>query len=284
MSKTFKCIIVTWLVIFGHSEICGQQFIKIDTTDVDLLAVFYYSGDKDAFEDNYFGMVMLENAYGIDTLLPSSICSYHYCPTEDTINNTIKSIINDHFIANVTPGEYMQHCTFFRELTQKVWKDSMNTWKDSVTFLMAQAFLHKDNNYSFSNAFCFTAPFWEDSFHCDAPPTKHVDLIGGGHPIVDADFRQAGYYYQLHKIRMAFLIIEDDNDTILKLSYFNRISPVLPQSNYKRSTAEEQVKFMMGNACATHLQAFDKDGVSRVAAPYLYETIPAENHEQSKEN
>lgn len=275
MNKICKLILSICIAVSVCPDIFGQRLIKIDTSDVDVLAIFHYSGDKNAFEDNYFGMVLLKSASELENLLPLSTCSYHFYTIDDTRNRTIEKIINDHYIANVSPCEYMQHWTFFEELTRQVWKDSTNTWRDIVPFLMSQSSLHNDENYSISESDCFTDPFWEDCFHCGAPPARSVDLIGGGHSLMDADFSQAGYYYQLHKVRMAYLLIDDVRDSILKLSYFNPISPIFPQKNYKIKSLDEPVKFMMGNACATHLHAFEKDGMSRVAAPYRYLAVNA---------
>ncbi len=187
MNNIYRLTIIFWLVVFNHWEMFGQRFIKTDTSDVYVLAVFYYSGDKNAFEDNYFGMVILEKTSKLDNLIPSSNGSYQYYSKKDKANKKINSIINKYYIANVPPASNEQHVVFYWSLLKDVWKDSSNSWKDTISFLSSQANMHKSDSYLLS-----------------------------------------------------------------------------------------------GNVCATHLHSFEKNGISRVAAPYMYESLSSGFPPQSK--
>lgn len=282
MNNFNRLTIIFWLVVFNHLVMFGQHFIKTDTSDVDVLAVFYYSGDLNAFENNYFGMVILEKTGKLDKLIPASKCSYQYYSTKDKANEKIHNIISKYYVANVPPASNGQHVVFYWSLLKNVWGDSSNTWKDTISFLSSQVNMHKNDSELLSGIDCFTDPFWDDCFHYGATPERYVDVIGGGQYHDNSDFRQAGFYYQRQQIRMAYLIIEDNNDSILRLAYYNPLVPLFPKPDFKWATPDTPVKYKMGNVCATHLHSFEKNGISRVAAPYMYEALSFGNPPQSK--
>jgi len=245
---------------------------------------FTIHGDLNAFENNYFGMVILEKTGKLDKLIPASKCSYQYYSTKDKANEKIHNILSKYYVANVPPASNQQHVVFFWSLLKNVWKDSSNTWKDTISFLSSQVNLHKNDSYLLSGNGCFTDPFWDDCFHCGATSERYVDVIESGQHRANSDFRRAGFYYQRRQIQMAYLIIEDDNDSVLKLSYYNPLVPLFPRPDFKWATPDTPVKYKMGNVCATHLHPFGKNGIYRVAAPYMYGVLPVGGTLQSKTN
>ena len=62
MKHSLTHILFTIILSVSSLESFGQQILGMDTAIVDVLAVFYFSGDYKAVEKNYFGMVLLDGS------------------------------------------------------------------------------------------------------------------------------------------------------------------------------------------------------------------------------
>jgi hypothetical protein len=89
MKHSLSRIILFIFLSFPSLESFGQQILGMDTAVVDVLAVFYCSGDRTAVEKNYFGMVMLDSTSGLDKLLPTTECGYQYYKSGSVLQRTL---------------------------------------------------------------------------------------------------------------------------------------------------------------------------------------------------
>jgi hypothetical protein len=82
---------------------------------------------------------------------------------------------------------------------------------------------------------------------------------------------------------MAYLLMQDENDTILRLAYYHPLKPIFPRYGYDIITpAGDPITFSFGEEYAVHIRRYEKDGVSLVAVPYLFDHI-ATHKEKRKE-
>ena len=241
----------------------------MDTAIVDVLAVFYCSGDRNAVEKNYFGMVLLDGSSGLDKLLPTTECGYQYYKLDHRIVNRINNKINEYYIANIRLGNDYDMSIFlwllnkeFIPYTPYTWRNSRNNAKvvepdTTSVFYYLRKQLHKNQQEIgyVNREDCYSDPFmsWVPPYH-------------------EFDYKE-GYFYQLHKYRMAYMLMQDENDSILRLAYYNPLQPVIFPKNYYDiiSPAGEPITYTDGYA--VHIRRYEKDGTSLIAVPYLFEYI-----------
>lgn len=278
MKHSLSRIILFIFLSFPSLESFGQQILGMDTAVVDVLAIFYCSGDRNAVEKNYFGMVLLDGASGIDKLLPTAECGYQYYKSNHNIVNRINNIINKYYIANIRLGNDSDMSIFLWLLNKEFIPYTPSTWRDSrkkakamepdttsVFYYLRRQLYNNQQEIGYVNREnCYSDPFmlWN-------PPYNEFDY-------------KEGYFYQLHKYRMAYLLIQDENDSILRLAYYNPLQPIMFPKNYYDiiSPAGEPITFT--DEYAVHIRRYEKDGVSLVAIPYLFDYI-ATHKEKRKE-
>ncbi len=251
----------------------GQQILGMDTAIVDVLAVFYCSGDRNAVEKNYFGMVLLDESSGLDKLLPQTECGYRHYKLDHRIVNRINKKINEYYIANIRLGNDSDMSIFlwllnkeFIPYTSYTWKNSRNKANavkpdtTSVFYYLRRQLCKNQQEIGYVNREdCYSDPFmsWVPPYH-------------------EFEYKE-GYFYQLHKYRMAYLLMQDENDSILRLAYYNPLQPIIFPKNYYDiiSPAGEPITYT--DEYAVHIRRYEKDGVSLFAVPYLFDYITETN-------
>lgn len=263
MKHLLSHLLLFVLLSFPSLESFGQQILGLDTAIVDVLAVFHCSGDRAAVEKNCFGMVLLEGTSGLDNLLPTTECGYQYYRSDHKIVNKINDKINEYYIANIRLGDEDDMAIFFgllnREFIPGTWNNLPKVMGRDTTNLYYYLLLQLWNNQTEidnkNRENCYSEPFMSWVSTCPK-----------------IDYRR-GYFYQLHKYRMAYLLIQDENDSILRLAYYNPLHPIMfPKNGYHIITPSgEPITFT--DEYAVHIHRYEKDGVSLVAVPYLFEFI-----------
>lgn len=251
------------MIFYSPIETYAQRILGMDTSIVDVLAVFYCSGDRHAVYENYFGMVLLDGSSGLDKLLPTTECGYQYYQPDHKIVNKINDKINENYIANIRLGDEDDMAIFFgllnREFTPGTWNNRPKVMGRDTTSLFYYLLLQLWNNQAemdYKNREkCYSEPF-----------------LSWVSPYPKINYKR-GYFYQLHKYRMAYLLIQDKNDSILRLAYYDPLHPVMfPKNDYHIITPSgEPITFT--DEYAVHIRRYEKDGVSLVAVPYLFEYI-----------
>lgn len=273
MKHSLSRIILFIFLSFPSLESFGQQIFGMDTAVVDVLAVFYCSGDRNAVEKNYFGMVLLDGSSGLDKLLPTTECGYQYYQSDHKIVNRINDKINEYYIANIQLGNADDIAVFLGLLNKRfipgTWNSLPNAKETEDTtsvyyYLLRQLWNNEREEEYINREDCYSNPFmWKfPSFY-------------------EFDYKE-GYFYQLHKYRMAYLLMQDENDSILRLAYYNPLHPVMfPKNSYNIITPPgESITYT--DEYAVHIRRYEKNGVSLVAVPYLFDYI-ATHKETRKE-
>ena len=271
MKHSLSRIILFIFLSFPSLESFGQQILGMDTAVVDVLAVFYCSGDRNAVEKNYFGMVLLDGSSGLDKLLPTTECGYQYYQSDHKIVNKINDKINEYYIANIRLGDEDDMAIFFgllnREFIPGTWNNLPKVKERDTTSIYYYLLLQLWNNTKeFTNrAACYSEPF-----------------MSWVSPYSKIDYKE-GYFYQLHKYRMAYLLIQDESDSILRLAYYHPLKPIFPRCCYDIiTTAGDPITFSFGEVYTVYIRRYEKDGVSLVAVPYLFDYL-ATHKEKRKE-
>jgi hypothetical protein len=177
--------------------------------------------------------------------------------------NKINDKINENYIANIRLGDEDDMAIFFgllnREFLPGTWNNLPKVMGRDTTslyyYLLLQLWINQTeiDNKNMEN--CYSEPFMPWVSPCPKIEYKR------------------GYFYQLHKYRMAYLLIQDENDSILRLAYYNPLHPIMfPKKGYHIITpAGEPITF--SDEYAVHIRRYEKDGISLVAVPYLFEYI-----------
>lgn len=271
MKISLSHILLIILLPLSSLESFGQQILSLDTAIVDVLAVFYCSGDANAVEKNHFGMVLLEGSSGLDKLLPITECGYRYYKSNHKIVNVINDKMKDCFIANIRLGNADEVAIFLGLLNKEFIPGTRNhrpkvMARDTTSLyydLLQQLWNNQPELGYINREKCYYEPFFTNAYNTGISSDYKFD------------FRE-GYYYQLHKYRMAYLLMQDENDSVLRLAYYNPLGPtIFPGRNpYDMiTTAGEPITFSMHEEYDTHIHKYMKDGVSLVAVPYMFEYI-----------
>lgn len=265
MKHSLTHILFTIILSVSSLKSFGQQILGMDTAIVDVLAEFYFSGDYKAVEKNYFGMVLLDSSSGLDTILPAEECSYQYCPSDDSYINMINNRIRECYIANVALLDPYDMRISFMSLG-KLFPSANKSEKEDMTsifhYVESQFYnnMFGDTTKYVTRATCFNYPFQDEQFL-----------------LFDDKFEfQEGYYYQIQRYRMAYMLMQDEGDSILRLAYYNPLGPVIfpTKGNYWKITpAGKPITFAMKGVCATHIHKYMDNDVSKVAIPYLYDYV-----------
>lgn len=267
MRISLSHILLIILLSVSSLKSFGQMILGLDTAVVDVLAVFYCSGDRTAVEKNYFEMVLLDGSSDLDKLLPSTECGYRYYKSNHKIVNVINDKMKESFIANIRLGTADEMAIFLgllnKEFLPETWMNHLKVNERDTTslyyYLLQQLWNNQPEHGYVDRETCYYEPFLTNAYNT------------GIHPDYKFDFKE-GYYYQLHKYHMAYLLMQDANDSILRLAYYNPLYPIFP--GFRVITQEgETITFSMGEEYATQIRRHEKDGVSLVAVPYLFNYI-----------
>lgn len=249
-----KIIFSIALALFSMKMCFSQQVLSIDTSEVYIFAYFDYSGNKDSCFHNNFKIMILENEINIQKNLHCGSTSYQYIPfsEKETLAN-INNIVNNHFRANL------------------VFETSYSYMEAWLSFLDSQPDYHSpqfENILSIYNDTTTKIMIFQNG----------PDILGEkiskeleGYKFTDScTFYRPGIYYILYKVKMSYVIFDDQKNIFVNTITKHVSSPFITKREDSVMSICPDVK---NRRICTWLIPLTKQGSIPVALPYKVELL-----------